>query len=86
MKLDGDFLLVGFSAVSSVQCFDTVGWVTGRASGVSILAPEVICSEPGQTLSNTAGEGQTLRLQFSCFSWTIVMYPCCFCNGCSIKS
>jgi len=28
----GHFLLFGFSHLSSLQCFDSAGWVTGRAS------------------------------------------------------
>ena len=33
-SLMGDFSLVGVVALHSRQCFDTVGWATGRASGL----------------------------------------------------
>jgi len=34
--------MIGFSAVSFVQCCVAVGWVSGRSSGLKIRAPAQI--------------------------------------------
>ena len=51
MNKDEGRQLVGISALRFLQCFDTVGWVTGRTSGLKDL-----CHFPQSFSSGSGGE------------------------------
>ena len=47
---------------SSLQCFDTVGWASGRASGLQKLSDEVLCI--------------VLFMWLNCYKLSIVLFCC----------